>query len=128
MFVGMDTLNTWQQLAEWLNRERAARHDMSMRAVARAAKLSPSVISNMSNGAGPFSVKSLNAVADAFGVPREKVQEIAGMLPDYGEILPEAKAWSARLMSLSAENRANAIRVMEAGLAAVEGAAQTTRR
>lgn len=82
----------------------------------------------MANGTGPFAITSLNAVADAFGVPREKVQEIAGLLPDYGEILPEAKAWSKRLKALSDENRANAIRVMEAGLAAVEGAAQTTRR
>jgi transcriptional regulator with XRE-family HTH domain len=122
-----DSLSGWERLAEWLNQEMDARH-LSTRQLAKKAGISHSVIAKMANADGTFTAKSLNGVADALGVPREKVQQMVGLLPEDGELLPEAKRWSARLMALSDENRVNAIRAMEMALVAVEDAAQPTRR
>lgn len=120
MFFVSDTLDEWQRFADWLNQQLAEKH-LSIRALARKAGISHTVIARMSNAEGTFTIQSLNAVADALDVPRELVQEIVGLLPDYGEIMPEAKAWSARLMALPADVRALAVQAMEGTLRLAEG-------
>ena len=122
-----DSLEHWEKLADWLNQQLDEQH-LTIRGLARKAGIAHSVIAKMTNAQGPYAAKSLNAVADALNVPREIVHTLAGVLPSHGEVLPEARAWSDRLMGLSDENRANAIRAMEGALAAVESAAQSARR
>lgn len=66
-------------LATWLNHQLRLK-GWSVRQLAREAHLSHSTVARMSNDQGPFSARSLNAVADTFGVPREEVQRLAGLL------------------------------------------------
>lgn len=127
MFAVSNKLDDWQRLADWLNAELKARN-LSGRALAAKAEISHVVVARMRNAQGSFGVESLNAVADALNVPREKVQQLVGLLDDGGELLPEVKDWSARLMGLSAETRDRAVRAMGEILVVYENVEAQRRR
>lgn len=127
MSLVSDTFSEWLQFADWLNQQLEERH-LSIRALARKAGISHTVVARMSNAEGTFTVQSLNAIADALSVPREKVQQLAGLLTDHGEALPEVSEWSKRLMALPDELRVATVAAMEASLRASEVGVQSARR
>lgn len=127
MFFVSNNLDDWQRFADWLNAELKARN-FSGRGLAAKAGISHVVVARMRNAQGSFDVESLNAVADALEVPRERVQQLIGLLDDDGELLPEAKSWSARLRSLSSETREAAIQAMTQTLVVYEGVEAARRR
>ncbi len=79
----------------------------------RRAGLSPATVSRvvaMTHAAGDDFVVG---TARAFGMPTESVMRIAGKLPDLGEVLPEAREWSARLKVLPPDRRQAVIQAIE---------------
>ena len=117
-----NSLEDWQNLAAWLNQERKNRNNISLRELARQAGISHGVLAKMANAQGPFTRRVLNAIADALDVPREKVLQLAGEIPDRGEVIPEVREWSARLRTLPAADRQRAIDLMDLALQAIERA------
>lgn len=63
----------------------------------------------------------LEGTARAFGMPLDAVMRRAGVLPDHGEVIPEARDWSARLMLLSPERREAVVQAMDNVLQIAEG-------
>ena len=55
------------------------------------------------------------------GMPLDAVMRRAGVLPDHGEVLPEARDWSARLMLLNPEQREAVVQAMDNVLRIAEG-------
>lgn len=80
---------------------------------ARRAEISPATVSRVLSGENNPGEDFLVGAARALGVPVEEVMRRAGKLPDYGEVLPQARAWSDRLKQLSPEDRARAETMIE---------------
>lgn len=95
---------------------------------ARRAGLSPATVSRVLSGENRPGDDFIAGTARAFGLPPEEVMRRAGKLPDYGEVLPEAREWSARLRALSDEARVRAVRAIGELLALYEGAEGPRRR
>lgn len=113
--------------AEWITQELDKR-GWSRSEAARRGGISASMMDQVIGGFAKPGIRFCEGLARAFGLSLEEVFRRAGILPAIGE-LPEG--WyetGKRLMALSAENRANVVRVLETTLAAVEGAAQSARR
>ncbi len=83
---------------------------------ARRAGVSPASVSRVISGESKPGDEFLNGTARALGIPVESVMRRVGKLPETGEILPEARDWSARLSRLDAPLRERTIAAMEAAL------------
>lgn len=95
---------------------------------ARRAEISPSQVSRVLSGDAKPGPEFLQGTARAFGLPADAIMRRAGMLPDHGEVLPEARDWSARLMLLSPELRENVIAAVDNVIRLAEGLPARTRR
>ena len=105
--------------AIWLESERVAR-GWPQTLLAERAELSDTQMSRLMRGDRQPGIDSIKGIARALGVPIETVMRHAGWLPDYGELLPETRGWSARLRSLTSEQREAALVAMEAALRVAE--------
>ncbi len=106
-------------VGEWLIREINTR-GWSQAELARRSSMSPSQISRVISGAQSPGLDTLTGVARALGLTLEQVLRRAEILPDHGEVLTEARDWSARLMVLSPEIREAVIVAMDNVLRASE--------
>ncbi len=88
---------------------------------ARRAEIGQATVSRVLAGENGPGDQFINGTARAFGMPPDAVMRRAGRLPDSGEVLPEARDWSARLMLLSPERREAVVLAMDNVLRLVEG-------
>jgi transcriptional regulator with XRE-family HTH domain len=88
---------------------------------ARRIKISPATVSRVLSGENNPGLDFLQGVALALRMPLDAVMRRAGVLPDHGEVLPEARDWSARLMLLSPERREAVVQAMDNVLQIAEG-------
>lgn len=89
--------------------------------LARRAEISPPQVSRVLSGEANPGLDFLQGIARAFGMPLDAVMRRAGVLPDHGEVLPEARDWSARLMLLSPGRREAVVQAMDNVLRIAEG-------
>lgn len=87
---------------------------------ARRAEVGPATVSRVISGENNPGLDFLQGAARAFSLPLEEMMRLAGILPQSGELLPEARDWSARLGLLSPEQREAALVAMEAALRVAE--------
>jgi transcriptional regulator with XRE-family HTH domain len=80
---------------------------------ARRAGISGASVSRVISGDSRPGDEFIAGAARAFSMPVESVMRLVGKLPDLGEVLPEAREWSARLTGLSPDRRAAAMRAIE---------------
>lgn len=95
---------------------------------ARRGEISASLVQQVMSGTSRPGKRFYQGVARAFGIPVEEVMRRAGELPGQIDVIPEARDWSKRLMGLSGEARARAVRAMEDILALYEGVEGPARR
>lgn len=102
------------EFVEWLQAELSKRGWNVSEMVRRSqGLLSETQSSRVLSGTRGFGLEFLRGVATALGVPQEMVFRKAGWLPNHGEIVPEAKDWSARLMAFSEADRLEVMADME---------------
>lgn len=104
----------------WLNKEVNAR-GWSRAEAARRGGFSAPLFEQVMNGQTKPGMKFCRGIAKAFGISTEDVMRRAGLLPTYGDILPEARAWSDRLRALDEDKRSQAIDVIERLVRILEG-------
>jgi transcriptional regulator with XRE-family HTH domain len=80
---------------------------------ARRAGISSASVSRVISGETGPGDDFIAGTARALDLPAERVMRLVGKLPDLGEVLPEAREWSARLAALSPDRRAAARRAIE---------------
>jgi transcriptional regulator with XRE-family HTH domain len=102
--------------------------DWNQSDLARASGMTPGQIARVMMGTRGVGRDFLEGVAKAFNIPLETVYRKAGWLPpDVGEVMPEAKAWSKRLMALPADVRTAAVVAIEASLHVAESGSLSRR-
>lgn len=106
-------IDVTDSLSTWINQQMRM-NGWSSRALAKEARLSHSVVARMANGQGPFSARSLNAVADALGVPREEVQRLAGLLRDPAKPDDEIQALIRHLQAMPEDLRQDTLGLFNA--------------
>jgi transcriptional regulator with XRE-family HTH domain len=95
----------------------------------RRGGLSDSQMSRVMNGTRGPGIDFLRGIATAFQIPLDTVFRRAGWLPDHGDVLPQAREWSARLCAISdLEQREATIQAMDNVLRVAEGAPARARR
>jgi transcriptional regulator with XRE-family HTH domain len=94
--------------ATWLVEE-IAKRGWSQAEFARRAGMSAASVSRVLSGEHNAGEDFIAGTARAFGVPLESVMRLAGKLPELGDVLPEAREWSARLLGLTPARRAAAV-------------------
>lgn len=128
-FEVLDSCLVETDFAEWIQAELGKRGWNVSELVRRSqGLLSETQCSRVLSGTRGFGLDFLRGVATAFGLPLEVVFRRAGWLPDYGEIMPEAKAWSKRLNALSDDLRGRAVRAVEELVAFYESLEGPRRR
>lgn len=101
--------------------EELQKRNWSQADFARRSDLGTSTISRVLSGAANPGLDFLQGTARAFGMPLDAVMRRAGVLPDQGEVLAEAREWSARLRALTPEQREAVIRTVDNVLRVAEG-------
>jgi DNA-binding XRE family transcriptional regulator len=104
--------------------EEIRRHDLSFRQVADKAGCSHTTIANIINDSVVPSVTVCQGLARAFEVPAERIYQMAGILPESGDMEPEIKDWNRRLTGLRADDRRRVIQAMDAVLFLAEELAE----
>jgi transcriptional regulator with XRE-family HTH domain len=107
-----------KEFAAWLNVERHKRN-MSLRALAREAGVSPPTITLAANE-GKVSAETCVLLARAFDMPVETVFRQAGLWDKEVNMPDSANSWGARLLALGPETRETAVRVMDSVLRTFE--------
>lgn len=105
--------------SEWLTEQIVAR-GWTQSELARRAGVTPPTVSRVVSGENRPGHDFVQGVARALGLPPEEVAVRAGLLPDYGEVLPELKALSPRLARLPADDRAAVLEMFERTVTAFE--------
>lgn len=113
MSLVSDNVEKWAALADWLNGQLVLR-SWSIRRLAREAGVSHTLVARMANGEGPFDATSLNALADALGVPREEVQRLAGLLRDPARPGDDIQALVRQLQAMPEDLRRDTLALFNA--------------
>lgn len=126
-FEGIELCLVETDFVEWLQAELDKRQ-WNQSDLARAGGMTPGQVARVMAGTRGFGKDFLAGVATALNLPVEYVFRKAGWLPSYGEMLPEARDWSARLMLLSPERRAAVMQAIENILGLAENRDPPPRR
>jgi len=102
--------NLQSPLGNWVRQE-ADKRGWSLREIARRSKTAErprgytvTTIAGIVKGDNT-TPDVCRGLAHAFGVTPEYVMQLAGILADRGEVLPEVRAWSDRLRAFTPEDR-----------------------